>query len=73
MIKHLFDLENLALEMVRFLFLKKTTQKKFFPCFGFESALNTIDAQMLFWLVFLKTHKKKLLTAKNAILAVFGG
>ena len=26
---------------------------------------------MLFWLVFLKMHKKKLLTVKNAILALF--
>ena len=56
MIKHLFDLENLAPEMVRFLFLKKTTRYFFSSCFGFDSA--TIDAQMLFWLVFLKTQKK---------------
>ena len=36
-------------------------------CFGFDSALKTIDAQIFFWLVFLKTHQKKLLTIKNAI------
>ena len=30
----------------------------FSSCFGFDSALNTIDAQMFFWLVFFKTHKK---------------
>ena len=28
---------------------------------------------MLFWSVFLKTHFKKILAVKNAILAVFGG
>ena len=30
----------------------------FSPCFGFDSDLITIDAQMFFWLIFLKTHKK---------------
>ena len=33
--------------------------------------LKTMNTQMLFCSVFLKTHKKKLLTAKNAILAIF--
>ena len=33
----------------------------FSSCFGFDSALKTIDAQMFFWLVFLKTHKKKVI------------
>ena len=31
----------------------------------FDSALKTINAQMFFWSVFLKTHQKKLLTVKN--------
>ena len=41
--------------------------------FGFDSALKTIDAQIFFWSVFLKTHKKKILTVKNAISAVNNG
>ena len=32
--------------------------------------LKTIDAQMLFWSVFLKTHKKPLLIEKMAFLTV---
>ena len=44
----------------------------FYSYFGFDSALKTIDAHMFFWSVFLmKTHKKKLLTINNAILAGF--
>ena len=35
-----------------------------------DSALKTIEAQLSFWSVFLKTHQKKLLTNKIAILAV---
>ena len=27
-------------------------------CFGFDSALKTIDAQIFFWSLFLNTHKK---------------
>ena len=59
-------------EKVHFWFLKTTPQNNFSSCFGFDSALKTIKAQMFFWSVFLKTQKK-LLTVKNAILAVFGG
>ena len=33
-------------------------KKKNSSCFGFYSALKSIDTQMFFWLVFLKTHKK---------------
>ena len=39
-------------------FLKKTSKKNFSSCFSFDSALKTIDAQMFFWLVILKMHKK---------------
>ena len=39
---------------------------------NWHEALQTIDAQMFFWSVFLKTHIKKVFTVKNAILAVFG-
>ena len=41
-----------------FCFWRKPPKKNFSLCFGFDSALNTIDAQMFFWLVFFKTHKK---------------
>ena len=43
--------------------------------FNFFSVLafKTIDTQMLFWSVFLKTHKKPLLTAKNGQNGVFDG
>ena len=58
-------------EKVRLWFLMKTPQKKFSLCFGFDSALKTIDAQMSFWSVFLKRTKKKLLAVKNAILTIF--
>ena len=34
-------------------------------CFGFDSALKTVDAQLFFWSVFFKMHKK-LLAVKNA-------
>ena len=53
-------------------FRRKPPQKFFSLCFSFDSAFKTIDAQMFFWSVFLKTHKKKLLNIKNAILAIFG-
>ena len=36
----------------------KTHKKIFSLCFGFESALKTIDAEMSFWSVFLKTPSK---------------
>ena len=48
-------------------FEEKPPKNVFSLCFGFDSALKTIDAQMSFLLVFLKTHWKK------AILAVFDG
>ena len=54
-----FKVRFLTPEKVRFLFLKKTPPKKFVSsCIGFDSASKTIDAQMFFWSVFLKTHKK---------------
>ena len=34
-------------------------------------AFKTIDTQMLFWSVFLKTHKKPLLTIQNGQNGVF--
>ena len=54
-----------------FVFEEKHPKKKFSLCFGSDSALKTINTQLLFCSVFLKTHQKKLLTAKNAILAIF--
>ena len=39
--------------------MKNLQQNFFSSSFGFDSALKTIDAQMSFWSVFLKTHKKK--------------
>ena len=55
-------------EKVHFWFLKKNNNKFFFYLwFGSDLALKTINTQMLFCLVFLKMHQKKLLTAKNAI------
>ena len=33
--------------------------------FGFDSALKTIDAQMFFWSVFLKTYKKSYWLSKT--------
>ena len=62
-----------TLEKVCFWFLKKTRPKKNSSCFGLDSTLKTLDAQMFIWSVFLKMHKKNLLTLKNAILAVFDG
>ena len=53
-------------------FEEKPPIQIFSSCFGFDSGLKTIDAQMTFWSVFLKTHYKKLLAVKNAILTVFG-
>ena len=46
------------------------------PIFFFLIVLNNLplkllDAQMLFWSVFFKTHKKKLLTTKNSQNDVF--
>ena len=40
-----------------FLVFEEKPWKKFFSsCFGFDSALKKIEAQMSFWLLFLKTH-----------------
>ena len=50
---------------VRFWFLKKTPPKFFSSCFGFESALKTIDAQMSFCSVFLKRTKKSYQPSKT--------
>ena len=47
-------------------FWRKPTNKIFSSCFSLDSVLKTIDAQIFFWSVFLKTHR-------NIILAVFGG
>ena len=52
---------------------KENPPKSFSLCFDLDSALKTIDAQMSFRSVFLKTHIKKLLAVKNASLAIFGG
>ena len=56
-----------------FLSFEKKTVKKcffiFFFCFSFliwfVLALKTIDAQMLFWSVFLKTHKKTVINRQK--------
>ena len=45
----------------------------FFLIFISVSAFKTIYTQMLFLSVFLKMHKKPLLTAKNDQNGVFGG
>ena len=70
-------LKTTILDLQKSVFLvfeENPPQKKKFPsCFGFDSALKTIDAHVFFWSVYLKTHLKKLLTVKNAILAIFGG
>ena len=39
-----------------FVLEEKPPQKNFSSCFGFDSALKTIEAKMLVWSVFLKTH-----------------
>ena len=69
-----FEFQNYFIftpEKARFWFLKKHPKKIFSSCFGSDSALKTINTQLLFCSVFLKMHQKKLLTAKNAILAIF--
>ena len=53
-------------------FEEKPPKKCFSSYFGSDSALKTLDTQKFFGFVFLITHKKKLLTVKHAILAVFG-
>ena len=52
-------------EKTHFWSLKKTAPKKFSFCFGFDSALKTINAQMFLWLAFLKTHKKKVIECQK--------
>ena len=42
-------------------FEEKKTKTNFSLCFGFDSALITIDAPMFVWLVFLKMHTKKVI------------
>ena len=51
--------------------MMKKQQNNFSSCFGFDSALKTIDAQMSFWSVFLEKHSKKAISRQKAILAVF--
>ena len=46
-------------------FKEKPIQNFFSSCFGFDSALKTIDAQMSFWSVFLKTHFKKAISRQK--------
>ena len=43
---------------VHFWFLKKIPEIFCSSCFAFDSALKTIKAEMFFWSVFLKMHKK---------------
>ena len=50
---------------------EKHPKQIFALCFGSDSSLKTISIQLLFCLVFFKTHPKKLLTAKNALLTIF--
>ena len=38
--------------------IEENPPKKISVCFGFDSALKTIDTQMFFWSVFLKTRQK---------------
>ena len=56
-----------------FLSFEIKTINNFFFIFFFCLALKTIDAQMLLRSVFLKTHKKTILTAKNGQNVVFDG
>ena len=48
-------------------FWRKPSKNVFSSCFGFDSALKTIDAQMFFWIVFLKTHKKSYRQSKTPL------
>ena len=63
----LFKSTILDPQKVRFWFLKKTPTKIFSSGFGFDSALKTIDAQMVLWLVFLllKMHTKNYWLSKK--------
>ena len=54
-------------------FEEKPTQKICSSCFSFDSALKTIDAQMSFWSVFLKTHLKKASSHQKRHFDRFGG
>ena len=45
-------------EKVCFWFSKKTPPKILSSCFGYDSALKTIDTQLFFWSVFFKMHNK---------------
>ena len=46
-------------------FWRNPPPKKLSSCFAFDSALNTIDARMFFWSVFLKTQKKSYWPSKT--------
>ena len=49
------------------LVFEENPPRKFcFSCFGFDSALKTIDAQMFFWLVFLKMYKKRVIDRQKS-------
>ena len=48
-----------------FLVFEEKHPKKLSSCFGSDSALKTINTQMLFCSVFLKTHKKSYLPQKT--------
>ena len=47
-------------------FWRKPPPKKLSSCFGFDSALKKIDAQMFLWAVFLKTHTKKVIDRQKS-------
>ena len=63
---------NTNLKQCVFGFEENPPKKCFSLCFGFDSALKTIDAQIFFWSILLKRNKK-VLDCQNSILAVLGG
>ena len=53
--------------------LKQKSLKKYFFIFFFCFSFKTVDTQMLFWSIYFKMYKKKLITAKNGQTGVFDG
>ena len=63
-----FEFQNYFIftpQKARFWFLKKNKQFLFSSCFGSDSALKTINTQLLFCSVFLKTHQKKVINRQK--------
>ena len=64
-----FEFQNYFIftpEKARFLVFEEKHPKKIFSsCFGSDSALKTINTQLLFCSVFLKTHQKKVISSQK--------